>query len=79
MALFFLLQSYFLGEACPSDSRCNCGDGTGSEVSGALLLEDKNLDLIIIILISSHTGAGVSNIEIILQWSRGRGLQRGPN
>ena len=46
VALFFLLQSYYLGEACPSDSRCNCGDGTGSEVSGALLLEDKNLDLI---------------------------------
>ena len=76
---FFLLQNYYSGEACPSDSRCNCGDGTGSEVSGALLLEDKNLDLIIIILISSHTGAGVSNIEVILQWGRGRGLQRGPN
>ena len=75
MALFFLLQNYHSGEACPSDSRCNCGDGTGSEVSGALLLEDRNLDL----LISSHTGAGVSNIEVILQWSRGRGLQRGPN
>ena len=43
---FFLLQNYYSGEACPSDSRCNCGDGTGSEVSGALLLEDKNLDLI---------------------------------
>ena len=47
VALFFLLQSYHSGEACLSDSRCNCGDGTGSEVSGALLLEDKNLDLII--------------------------------
>ena len=45
MALFFLLLSYHSGEACPSNSRCNCGDGTGSEVSGALLLEDKDLDL----------------------------------
>ena len=37
---------YHSGEACPSDSRCNCGDGTGSEVSGAILLEARNLDLI---------------------------------